>query len=212
MFNRFIHRRLSEVKKVLSFQLHWGFAVFFLQRDFPGPVIWTLWPMGFFPHYEQICEAWPFVCCVAETMPFCEILPRTVVIDVRNFHHMAVTSSQPRCPWLPQPPPLASAACFRMGPPFCDSILERFVHEHVESWQSDLSWSELMSQTTVCWWNDRSSYTLSCARISWHKFPGRHFGNNKTISPGSTSRNLSHRHTFCFEKWYLYITDIFSDN
>lgn len=166
MFNRFIHWGDSEVKKVLSFQLHWGFAVFFLQRDFPGPVIWTLWPVGFSPHYEQI---WGLTLCVLwsrDNTLLCTSSPRTVVIDVRNVNHLAVSSSQPgrpdhsSCPCLP--PTWVSRV--RTDPPSCDCILERFVREHSESWQSHLNWSELVSDNSLCcwmtgpythWWEDK---------------------------------------------------------
>lgn len=48
MFNRFIHCNVSKVKKVLSFQLRWGF-VGSLQRDFLGRNLNTL-TCGVSPH------------------------------------------------------------------------------------------------------------------------------------------------------------------
>lgn len=141
------------VKKVLSFQLHWGFAVFFLQRDFPGPVIWTLWPAEvFFPHYEQIYEAWPFVCWGAETMAFCECpLLRTVVTEIRNvihllslLHSLAASGRCSRPAWL--------GYVLQNGPMFCWQHSRQvcsWIFWELTVWLK-LKWTGL-SDKSLCW-------------------------------------------------------------
>lgn len=144
--------RVSEVKKVLSFQPHWGFALFFLQRDFPGPVIWTLWPAGCFFFPPLWANLWGLTLCVLGSrdngLLWISLL-RTVVTEVRNVIHL-LSLLQSLVASADSSHPMGLGCTLQNGPHSVGSILEKFVHEYFGSWRSDLNWSKPVSQTTVC--------------------------------------------------------------
>lgn len=53
------------------------------------------------------------------------LLPRTVVMAVKNVNHLAVTPHSLAAHGHCGHPPLTLATCFRRDPPFRESILER---------------------------------------------------------------------------------------